>query len=200
MNSFRQFRETFLRDLGRYFVLMEDRRFIPVLKVWLYTPGLWIIFLYRLGQYIKSKTDRLRLFKPVGWAYSYFYFLISLLTGILIPIESKIGAGLYIGHWGGIFIHPNTIIGVNCNLSQGVTIGEGGREGNRGVPVIVDQAYIGPGAKLFGRITIGNNVAIGANAVVNRSVPDDAVVGGIPATVLNYKGSRDFVIVDRQSI
>lgn len=127
--------------------------------------------------------------------YNYFYFIVSLITGIYIPIDTKIGEGLYIGHWGGIIINSDVVIGANCNLSQGVTIGEGGREGKRGVPVIGDRVYIGPGAKIFGNITIGNDVAIGANAVVIKSVPDNAVVGGVPAVVLNYNGSKDFVII-----
>lgn len=187
-------------DLNRYFVLLNSKRLMPKIRLLLCTPGIWIIFCFRIGNYMQIKSKRYKLLKPIVALYNYIYFLFSLIVGISIPVESKIGGGLYIGHWGGIFIHPNAVIGQNCNISQGVTIGEGGREGNRGVPVIGAQVYIGPGAKLFGRITIGNNVAIGANAVVNRSVPDDAVVGGIPATVLNYKGSRDFVIVDRQSI
>lgn len=112
-----------------------------------------------------------------------------------MPIETKIGKGLYIGHWGGIVVHPDTIIGDNCNLSQGVTMGEGGRE-KRGSPQIGNRVYIGPGAKIFGPVTLGNDVAVGANAVVTKSLEDTAVVGGVPARVISHKGSRDFVIVE----
>lgn len=195
MDSLKQFHIIFSKDLNRYLILMKHRRFFAILRFILYTPGVWIIFFYRFGQYLKSKTDKIRVIKPIALLYNYFYFWVSLITGIYVPIESKIGEGLYIGHWGGIIIHCAVVIGTNCNLSQGVTIGEGGREGKRGVPVIGDRVYIGPGAKVFGNIIIGNDVAIGANAVVNKSIPDNAVVGGIPATILNYNGSKDFVII-----
>lgn len=195
MDSLKQFYMIFSKDLNRYLILMKHRRFFAILRLILYTPGIWIIFFYRFGQYLQSKTNKLKIIKPVNILYNFFYFLISLSTGIHIPIEATIGEGLYIGHWGGIVVHPNTVMGENCNLSQEVTIGEGGRGNNRGVPVIGDRVYIGPGAKIFGNITIGNDVAIGANAVVNKSVPDNAVVGGVPAVVLNYNGSKDFVII-----
>jgi len=63
-----------------------------------------------------------------------------------------------------------------------------------GVPKIGDNVYIAPGAKLIGGITIGNNVAIGANSVVTKSIPDNAVVVGIPGEVISYKGSENYVI------
>ena len=53
-----------------------------------------------------------------------------------------------------------------------------------------------PGAKIFGKITIGDNVAIGANAVVNKDIPDNAVVGGIPATIINFNSSVDFIRIN----
>ena len=56
-----------------------------------------------------------------------------------------------------------------------------------GVPVIGDDVYIGPGAKIFGDIAIGNNVSIGANAVVNKSFPDDVIIAGIPAKIIKSK-------------
>lgn len=113
--------------------------------------------------------------------------------GIDISFNTKIGKGLYIGHFGCIVVHKDVIIGDFCNLSQGVTIGEGGRPGHRGTPTIGNRVYIAPGAKIFGRLSIGDNVAIGANAVVNKDIPDNAVVAGVPAKVLNYNTSADFI-------
>jgi len=52
-----------------------------------------------------------------------------------------------------------------------------------------NNVYIGPGAKLFGSITVGNNVAVGANAVVNTNIPDNVTVGGIPAKIISEKSS-----------
>ena len=90
-------------------------------------------------------------------------------------------------------MHPRAKIGKNCNISQGVTIGQSNRGKRAGVPVIGDSVFIGPGAKIFGAITIGNNVAIGANAVVTSDVPDNAVVAGIPARILSLLGSAGYV-------
>jgi serine O-acetyltransferase len=161
----------------------------------MYTPGLWILFLYRLGRSLNHATKRRPILRIFRMAYNYFYFWVRLLVGIDIPLEARIDEGLYIGHFGGITVHPETVLGKNCNISHGVTIGEGGRFSSRGVPRIGDRVYIGPGAKIFGAIRIGNDVAIGANAVVADSVPDKSVVGGIPARILSDKGSQNFVIV-----
>lgn len=186
----------FGKDVKRYSVLLSSSGFKAKIRMWLYTPGLWVLFCYRLGRSLDYALGGNIICKPLLWLYGFLFFLLRMLTGIDIPLEARIGEGLYIGHYGGIVIHPDVRIGANCNLSHGVTIGEGGRPGERGVPVIGERAYIGPGAKIFGRIVIGNTVAIGANAVVNTSVPDGAVVGGVPARILSDAGSGDFVIVE----
>lgn len=113
--------------------------------------------------------------------------------GISIRVDSPIGPGLYVGHFSGIFISDLSPIGRNCNISQGVTIGHANRGPRKGVPTIGDNVYIGPGAKVFGRVRIGNNVAIGANAVVTRDVPDNAVVGGSPARIINHDGADAYL-------
>jgi serine O-acetyltransferase len=69
----------------------------------------------------------------------------------------------------------------------------GGRGENRGSPKLGDRVFVGPGACLFGSITIGNDVAIGANAVVTKDLPDNAVAVGVPAKIVSYKGSQDFI-------
>ena len=113
--------------------------------------------------------------------------------GIGISYKTQIGPGLYIGHEGGIIINEQVIIGKNCNLSQQVTIGVSRRGERAGVPVIGDNVYIGPGAKIFGKITIGNNAAIGANCVVTHDVPENGVVVGIPGKVISYEGSFGYI-------
>ena len=75
-------------------------------------------------------------------------------------------------------------MGEGCSLSQGVSIGQGGRGATPGVPRVGDRVYIGAGAKVLGNITIGSGVRIGANAVVIRSVPEGATAVGIPARVI----------------
>ena len=113
--------------------------------------------------------------------------------GIDIPYNTKIGAGLFIGHFSGIFVNRETIIGNNCNISQCVTIGSASRWKMKGFPVIGDNVYIGPSAKIIGAVKIGNHVAIGANCVVTKDLPDYAVVVGIPARIISYAGSSGYV-------
>ncbi len=113
--------------------------------------------------------------------------------GIGIPFEAEIGSGLYIGHFGGIIVYPYCRIGKNCNLSHGVTLGKTNRGRNAGYPTIGDNVYIGPGAKVIGAVSVGNNVAIGANCVVTKDVPDYAVIVGVPGKVISHEGSEGYV-------
>jgi serine O-acetyltransferase len=113
--------------------------------------------------------------------------------GISIGHRTRIGSGLYIGHFGGIVVNVGAVIGKNCNLSQSVTIGVANRGARKGVPVIGDNVFIGPGAVVLGNLRIGNNVAIGANSVVTHDVPDGAVVAGAPAQIISYGGTDGYV-------
>lgn len=113
--------------------------------------------------------------------------------GISIPIGTRIGSGFYIAHFGGIVVNGASVLGRNCDISQGVTLGQANRGRNLGVPTIGDNVYIGPGAKVVGAVRIGNNVAIGANCVVTRDVPDDAVVVGVPGRIISSAGSAGYI-------
>ena len=96
-----------------------------------------------------------------------------------IPINT-IEEGLSIAHYGPIIVNTKTHIGKNCRIHVGVNIGEGGK--NAEAPQIGDNCYLGPGAKLFGGIVLGDNVKVGANAVVNKSFPEgNCTLVGIPA-------------------
>jgi serine O-acetyltransferase len=114
--------------------------------------------------------------------------------GISIPYNTRIGPGIYIGHYGGIVVNDGVVIGSDCNINHEVTIGVkyGGK--NPGVPIIGDRVYLGPGCKVIGGVRLGNDVAIGANAVVVDSVPDSAVAVGIPAKVVSHRGSSVYVV------
>ncbi|MFC2064935.1 serine O-acetyltransferase [Chloroflexota bacterium] len=72
-------------------------------------------------------------------------------------------------------------------------MGKANRGEREGYPVIGDNVYIGPGAKIIGKVHVGNNVAIGANCVVTKDVPDNAVVAGVPGRVISMKGSEGYV-------
>ena len=113
--------------------------------------------------------------------------LISLIYNSKIPYQAKIGRGSTFGYGGmGVVIHSKSIIGVNCTICQQVTIG-GGNSRFPGVPVIGNNVYIAKGSIVMGGITIGNNVTIGANAVVTKPVSDNAIVAGVPAKILRIK-------------
>lgn len=103
--------------------------------------------------------------------------------GLSIP-KNVFGPGLCIVHYGTIVVSPLAKIGAWCRIHPSTSIGE-----YNGAPLCGNYLYIGPGAKLFGNITIGNNVAIGANAVVNKPFENNLTIGGIPAKVISQKGS-----------
>lgn len=148
------------------------------------------IFWMRLTSFLRNSAF---LFKP---AFVVSYFILKhyrYKLGIYIPDRTKVGMGFYIGHFGGIIINPDCIIGNNCNISHGVTLGSTSRGSKKGSPVVGDNVYIGPGAKIIGSVHIGNNVAIGANSVVTKDIPDNSVAVGIPAAVISNKGSEGYI-------
>lgn len=117
----------------------------------------------------------------------YYYWKlrsISYKTGFQIP-PNCIGKGLQIWHYGYIIINSKVRIGDNLTIYPGVEIGH--KIPGGGCPIIGDNCFIGAGAKIFGDIIIGNNVTIAPNAVVTKDVPDNCVVGGIPAGIIKYK-------------
>ncbi len=114
--------------------------------------------------------------------------LIFLIYNSKIPYQAKIGRESTFGYGGmGVVIHSKSIIGgENCTICQQVTIG-GGNSRFPGVPVIGNNVYIAKGSIVMGGITIGNNVTIGANAVVTKPIPDNAIVAGVPTKILRTK-------------
>lgn len=138
------------------------------------SPGLHAVAIYRFGQWLRNENLLLRiLLEPF---HLFLFHRIRSKWGIEISRSAQIGAGLYIGHYGGITISGHARIGRNVNISQLVTIGVSGQGQKSGAPTIGDNVYIAPGAKIFGAIRIGNNVKIGANAVVHKPIPNNAIV------------------------
>ena len=90
-------------------------------------------------------------------------------------------------------VNGKSVIGKNCNISQGVTLGKANRGKYIGYPSIGDNVYIGPGAKIVGAVRIGCNVAIGANCVVTKDILDNSVVVGIPGKVISDKGATSYI-------
>ncbi|HEV7985018.1 MAG TPA: hypothetical protein VGP20_02555 [Steroidobacteraceae bacterium] len=113
--------------------------------------------------------------------------------GIVISRDVRIGSGFYIGHFGGIFVPGDAVIGDNCNLSHDVTLAQVTRGEKAGSPVIGNNVYIAPGAKIIGRVKIGDYAAVGANSVVVNDVAPHTGVGGIPARPVSDQGSEGYV-------
>lgn len=123
---------------------------------------------------------------------------ISVRLGFSVPLNC-FGPGLAIIHYGLLVVNSNARIGANCRVHAGVNIGGAAgfynrEEATRLAPIIGDNCYIGPGAKIFGPVTIGNDCAIGANAVVNHSFPRNGLtLVGIPARAISGNGSVGMV-------
>lgn len=108
-------------------------------------------------------------------------------TQIEIHPGAQIGRNLLIDHGAGVVIGETTIVGDNCTIYQGVTLGGTGKESGKRHPTIGDNVMIGAGAKVLGNIIIGNNVKIGANCVVLESIPDNTTVVGVPGKIVTKK-------------
>ncbi|ARV13816.1 serine O-acetyltransferase [Polaribacter sp. SA4-12] len=157
------------------------------------TQGLWALFVYRSSNYIyKSKLPSI-IKKPLLLVSIIFQKWIEIVSGISIPYSCSIGHSFYIGHFGGIIINSNAIIGNNCNISQGVTIGVSGRGNKRGVPVLDDNIYIGANSVLAGNIKIGSNCVIAANSLIIDNIEKNSTVIGVPAKIINNLGSKGYI-------
>ncbi len=112
------------------------------------------------------------------------HYRLGIKLGLSIP-PNVCGAGLRINHYGLIVVNPNATIGEWCDIHQGVNIGTD-FDGN--CPTIGSNVWIGPGAKVYGDITLGDGVVVGANAVVNKSF-DSGTVAGVPAKRISDKAN-----------
>jgi serine O-acetyltransferase len=165
----------------------------PALILLLTQQGLWALTVYRISNAIYRSS----VFKPLKIVLLAFAVIhqkwIEVITGISIPYTVNIGEQFYIGHFGGIIINAKVTIGYNCNISQGVTIGVSGRRDKRGVPTIGNNVYIGANAVIAGAITIGDNCVIAANSLVVNSIKNNTTVVGVPAQVINNNTSKDYI-------
>ena len=112
------------------------------------------------------------------------------LTGIEIHPAATIGKGFFIDHGMGVVIGETTEIGDFVTLFQGVTLGGTGKERGKRHPTIGNHVVVGAGAKILGGIRIGDNVKVGANSVVLKSVPPNSTVIGVPARIIKSEGER----------
>ncbi|HWC64966.1 MAG TPA: DapH/DapD/GlmU-related protein [Thermoanaerobaculia bacterium] len=182
----------FLEDVDRYRLRPRSRVAMVLLN-----QGLWAAAVYRF--FYPLVRSRVRFVRGAAHLLSVFAVkAVEVLAGISLCPEAEVGAGLYVGHFGHVVVNPRARIGRHCNLSPGVVIGSGrrGEEDGRsreGVPTLGDRVYVGPNAVIFGPVEIGDDAAVGANAVVTKSVPPRAVVAGAPARIVSRNGSFLYV-------
>lgn len=186
MMTFGELRKIWYSDLYRYAGVVNRK---TVVRALMFNIGFKYTFWMRLCRYLSQR----RMFFPLFVLARFKLMRLSTRYGIVIPQRMEIGKGLQIQHYGGIFVNYEAKVGKNCTISQDVTIGQANRGKNKGCATIGDNVYICPGAKIVGAVKIGNNVVIGANCVVTKDIPDNAVVGGIPGKVISYDGCEGYV-------
>ena len=161
-------------------VLKQEEGFARKLGLLLFTPGLHAVLLYRLSRWL-----HLHGLDVLALPLAYINFL---LTGAQISPRAIIGGALLISHPGGVVIGAGAAIGNHCFLAGGNTIGQLRGQGDR--PVIGDYFFGGSGAKMLGKILIGDRVRVGANSVVLRSITDDNTAMGVPARIVFRRGGH----------
>ena len=167
-----------LDDLDVYAYRLGLPKWSTILMTFLY-PATWAIGVYRFGNWIVIKCKTPVIKHTLFLLYFILKRISEILTGIEIANNAEIGKGLSIGHLSGIIIGHGSKIGDYSSFHQGVTIDGAGREENRGSPTIGNCVYFGAGAKVIGKINVGNNVKIGANTVVVKNVSDNSTVAGL---------------------
>ena len=139
-------------------------------------PGVHALILHRLAHFLWS--IKLKLIARI------FSHLARILTGIEIHPGAQIGRRFFIDHGMGVVIGETAIIGDDCTLYHGVTLGGTTWKKGKRHPTLKNNVVIGAGAKVLGPITLGNNSKVGSNAVVVTDIPNDSTAVGIPAKII----------------
>lgn len=139
-------------------------------------PGVHALILHRLAHFLWS--IKLKLIARI------FSHLARILTGIEIHPGAQIGRRFFIDHGMGVVIGETAIIGDDCTLYHGVTLGGTTWKKGKRHPTLKNNVIIGAGAKVLGPITLGNNSKVGSNAVVVTDIPNDSTAVGIPAKII----------------
>lgn len=152
-----------------------------------FRPGFQAVAVYRFGAWRQGITPR-ALRMPFSLLYRMMYIFVRNVYGIELPSSAVIGRRLRVAHQHGIIVHPETVMGDDCMIRQGVSIGISrvgrGAGARRVAPVLGDRVEVGAGAAIIGAVTVGDDVTIGPNAVVMTDVPDNSmVISPIPRTI-----------------
>ncbi len=156
-------------------------------KPWLKEQSIWAIAVYRFGRRVDRRRPGVAR-KLLERGYWLMHRAVETATGISIPKSVAIGPGLRIWHFGNIFVHADSILGANCTLRQGVTIGNRAEGGP--APVIEDDVELGAYAQVLGAVRVGRGARVGALTVVLKDVPAGATaVGGSAARIIERGGA-----------
>jgi serine O-acetyltransferase len=186
-------RDCFREDFKRYVVMAGATTPLARLKIALRTEALWAIGSYRFGQYLHREAPR-PLRAAMRLPHAIVHRALEWTVGIHLSHQTNIGPGLYIGHYGGIWISPRARLGASCNINHHVTIGVAGRQ--HGAPELGDRVWVGPGAVVSGPVHVGSDAVIGANSLVVANVPESGVAVGVPARVVSRTGSGKLIRSD----
>jgi serine O-acetyltransferase len=161
-------------------IMERDPAAISRTEVALLYSGFHALLMYRAAHALHEK----------GWKMSARAVsqLAKFFTGIEIHPGASIGRGLFIDHGTGVVIGETAVIGDNCTLYQGVTLGGTGKQTGKRHPTLGDNVMVGAGAKILGNFTVGSGSRIAAGAVVLREVPENATAVGVPARVVRLDG------------
>ena len=180
----------FLTDLKKYKEYSNNKSAIVLLFT---TQGLWALMVYRVFNSIYRSRLHIVIKKPILILGVICQKWIEIVASIALPYSAQIGQSFYIGHFGGIIINAQAVIGDNCNISQGVTIGVSGRCNKRGIPRIGNNVYIGANAVVAGNIVIGDNCVIAGNSLVISSIEPNKTVMGVPAKIVSENTSKGYI-------
>ena len=143
-----------------------------------FSLGFWTLQVYRLGHL------RNRFKSPLAAVHLVLSKLAEIICGVTIGVSAKIGKRLVIEHSGAIVVHGNAVIGDDCIIRQGVTIGNKRMDRPLEAPHLGNRVNVGAGAKILGAVRIGDDADIGANAVVLIDVPAGALAVSVPARII----------------
>lgn len=172
-------RSTFSYDLYRSEGDRSKQLRVKLRKV-LFTPGCTYIFLFRHASEARNPFSR--------FFWLFWLHITKVITGIQIPVGTKIDKGLRILHFGTIVVNPGAVIGKNFNIAQGCLIGMS--EGkNAGTPTIGNNCFMCANSIIVGGVKIGNDVLVAPGAFVNFDVPDNSIVIGNPGQIIRRDSS-----------
>ena len=167
------FKEVYKADLQRY----GNDKIDKYIKFW--------TFLFRKCQFSQGGVQKI---------YHALLLMVGKKHGIEIDYPVQIGKGIFIAHPYGITINDKVVIGQNCNIHKGVTIGQENRGIRKGTPTMGNNVWIGMNSTVVGSIHIGNDVLIAPNTYLNSDVPDHSIVIGSPAKIISRNNATDSYI------